>query len=255
MIIDSYTRQRNYYEDYWKFRVEKGRIHTLPNIWTPQRIRIAVKMVIEKMNAAADRKVKILDIGCGEGALGKLLLDTCKDGISLYGCDISETAKEIACQFYSRVYRLDVETEKFPADLRSKKFDILVALDILEHLFRPKIVLKKMYDMLRKEGCLITSFPNIAWYKYRMELLRGHFPEDYLFSSGDHLQQFTLHSFTRLLQRSGFNLVSLDGQFIIPSFLRPARIFLPILKKLPNLFGYQIVIKARKSRNTVETER
>jgi hypothetical protein len=99
---------------------------------------------------------------------------------------------------------------------------------------------------LKDGGALIASFPNIAWYKYRIDMLKGRFPKDYLLDPGEHIQHYTLRSFTELLQRNGFLPIELDGQFNFPRIFRPKNIFIPIVRKFPKLFGYQIVIIAKK---------
>ena len=243
--------QEKYYEDYWDYRVSEGRVHTKEDMWVPQRIEIAVNMITQEIKFKKHKPISVLDIGCGEGTIGKVLKENFKNEISIIGCDISNTALKIASNYYSKVFKIDIETEKFPEEFYTHKFDCIVLLELLEHLFRPENALRQCHKILKEDGFLIASFPNIAWYKYRIEILKGHFPTDYLFGSGDHIQQFTLHSFLRLLRENGFSAVELDGNFIFPKIIlklfRPNRIFLPIFKKFPNLFGYQLVVKTNKN--------
>jgi 2-polyprenyl-3-methyl-5-hydroxy-6-metoxy-1,4-benzoquinol methylase len=242
-----HSRHQSYYEDYWDYRKAKGRIHTRAGMWIPQRIKIAVEMIQKAPGSKNGEQLSLLDIGCGEGTLGKLLQEKLKNKYYIIGCDISESAIELASDYYDIVYRVDAENVGLPNEFDISEFDFIILLDVLEHLYRPENVLSHCHNILKEKGSLIVSFPNIAWYKYRIQLMRGHFPDDYLFGAGDHIHQFTLHSFLDLLQNNNFQPGEVDGRFIIPGFFRPRRIFLPMLKKFPNLFGYQIVVRCQKT--------
>ncbi len=117
---------------------------------------------------------------------------------------------------------------------------------MLEHLLNPENIVRQCHSLLKEDGTLIASFPNIAWYRYRIDMLRGYFPKDYLLFPGEHIQHFNFFSFNAMLRKSGFSPTKIDGKFIFPRIFKPARLFLPIVKRFPNLFGYQIVVKYKK---------
>jgi len=239
---------KEFYEEYWKCRKAEGRFHTKEEMRVPQRISIAAGMIVNDKRFEKDEPISVLDIGCGEGTLGKLLKANLGDKVIITGCDISKTALKIARMYYSNVHELDIEVNGLIKMFYEQKFDYVVLLEVLEHLFKPENVLKQVDIILKGDGFLIASFPNIAWYKYRIDMLRGHFPKNYLLYPGEHIQNFTLHSFYKLLREAGFSSIEIDGQFIFPRIFKPVRFFNPILKKFPNLFGYQIVLKAHKGR-------
>ncbi len=215
-------------------------------MWIPQRVRIAVDMIVKTFDFKEGRVIQILDIGCGEGTLGKLLKERLNDKVSIIGCDISDAALKEASSHYSALFQIDVEGGELTDTLDDRKFDCIVILEVLEHLFEPGNVLKQCCGMIHDNGILIASFPNIVWYGNRIDILKGRFPRDYLLRPGEHIQNFTLRSFAELMQGSGFLPVEIDGQFVFPRIFRPARFFAPIFKKFPNLFGYQIAVKAKK---------
>jgi hypothetical protein len=76
-------------------------------------------------------------------------------------------------------------------------------------------------------------------------MLKGYFPKNYLLNPGEHIQNFTFNLFDKLLRESRFSPIDLDGKFIFPNFLKPASIFDPLIKKFPNLFGYQLIKKSK----------
>jgi 2-polyprenyl-3-methyl-5-hydroxy-6-metoxy-1,4-benzoquinol methylase len=244
------STQEEYYEAYWKYRISRARLHTKEGMWIPQRIRIALHMIMHAFREGPMSSVSVLDVGCGEGTMGKLIKEQFKgkpeDAPLLIGCDISNRALELARPYYKDVFKLDIERVEFPEKYHTNKLDYIVLLDVLEHLLRPDIALEKCHAILNEDGILVASFPNIAWYRYRIELLKGQFPSDYLFGPSDHVQQFTLSSFTELLEKGGFRKEDMDGEFVLPSLFRPKRVFLTLGRKFPSLFGYQLVIRARK---------
>lgn len=218
-------------------------------MWIPQRVKITVDMISKDIKKRKKELIHLLDIGCGEGTMGKLLKEKLGSRISITGCDISSTILKVAQTYYSDVYEVDIESDEFIKKFHKQEFDYVVILEVLEHLFKPENVLKKIYTILKEDGILIASFPNIAWYKYRLDMLRGYFPKNYLLYPGEHIQNFTLYSFRKLLQENSFTPIVIDGQFVFPRIFRPRKIFAPIFKKFPNLFGYQIIVKAKKEKS------
>lgn len=243
MRHDILQHQKEFYERYWQQRKKLGHLH-----WLPERVKIAAEMIVKDFSDNKKRKVHILDVGCGEGALGKLLKERLKEKTSIVGCDISKTALKEAADYYSDLFQIDIETNEFRQRFKQQKFDYIVILEVLEHLFEPEKVLRQCSRLLKNDGFLITSFPNIAWYQYRMGLLKGRFPRNYLLHPREHFQNFTFYSFAQLLRENGFSPFKTDGQFIFPKIFKPRRFFLPIFKKFPNLFGYQIVIVSKKKK-------
>lgn len=171
--------------------------------------------------------------------------------MNIVGCDISQKALDLANPFYDKTVLFNIDEEQSKIKIGNVKFDFIVCIEVLEHLFNPEIALDKCKELLSEDGFLITSFPNIAWWQYRIKLLKGHFPEESRFyHHAEHLHDFTLHSFTKLLKQAKFEIVDIGGQFIPPEFMyriRPRKLIEKLIRKYPNLFGYQLVVKARLS--------
>ncbi len=241
--------QKEFYEDYWKQRKREGHLHTEEDMRAPKRIEIARDMIIEDLEDRQENTVTILDVGCGEGALGKLLKERLKDGATVVGCDISDSAIEEASKYYSDCFQVDFDKCDLGHRFAEKEFDCIVLLEVLEHLFEPGNILKQCCSILKDDGILVASFPNIAWYRYRIDMLKGNFPRGYcLLSAREHIQNFTLRSFLQLLKDNKFEPVRTDGQFIGPRNLGLGKFFKSFMRKFPGLFGYQIVIKSRKAK-------
>jgi methionine biosynthesis protein MetW len=235
------TDMREFYEEYWKWRKETNYLYKK---WTPARFNITKSMIQIKKTPT-----HILDIGCGEGTLGKLLKQEFGNKIYVVGVDISKTALDMASEYYDETYQLDIEHNKIEEIIGNRCFDYIVSIEVLEHILRPEKALSKLKEVVKDDGNIIVSFPNFAFWKYRLDVLKGNFPKDqHIYCDIEHLHYFTLQSFTKLLEKSGWHIEQLDCDFYFPFLLRsmPVHIKRYFGRRYPSLFGNQIVIKATK---------
>lgn len=233
-----------FYDDYWKYRQKINKIHTKEGEWVPERIYKTLELIHFKDN------LKILDIGCGEGTIGQHIQDK-KYNIHIIGMDISKEALNLANTYYDQTILFNLDEDEFPEEME-EQFDYVICIEVLEHLFNPKRALLNIGKLVKDNGIVITSFPNMAWWVYRIDLLiKGRYPEENrLYDMVEHLQNFTLPSFTELVEETDFTIVKLNPTYnrlpkllyYLPSFFKN-----PLLRKYPNVFGYQIVLSLKKS--------
>lgn len=88
----------------------------------------------------------------------------------LQGVDMCEKAVEVARRAKIEARAVDLDEDDLPFD--DNYSDLVVALEILEHLFDPDHVVKEIKRVLRPNGLLIISIPNLAWWVNRLVLLR-----------------------------------------------------------------------------------
>lgn len=241
-----HERMKDFYEGYWQHRINSHYIHTQDGMWTPERVHAALRMI-----GTPIRSIKVLDVGCGEGTVGKMLKEKLHHNVSLQGLDISATALQMASAFYDKVAEFDADSDSLSQIFPQEKFDYIVAMEMLEHLFNPKRALEQFKMVLAKEGSLIVSVPNMVHWRYRLQYLRGRLPgENTLYEIGEHLQNFTFFSFRRLVEAVGYKVVDIDGQFQIPlGRLMPVKLKKGLERAFPNLFGYQVVLKLQANQS------
>jgi ubiquinone/menaquinone biosynthesis C-methylase UbiE len=145
---------------------------------------------------------KLLDVGCGRGTLAHFI----NLNVELYGIDISETAIFEANKIYNHAKQIDLDKDELPYD--NNFFDIAVALDVLEHVYDPLAVINKIYRVLKNDGKLVLSTPNILYEKYLKDFVRTRrFPKtsgDQFPYDGGHIHFFTYKDIYQLLEKSGF---------------------------------------------------
>lgn len=171
-----------YWDQYW----DKNRLYTYninsPNFYSLHLIFLKVIKVMKK--ELGGDKIKIIDIGCGNGMLLKYLAKE-YDCLDIYGVENSQVvsiAQELnrALQLGCKIYKMDLmsgEIQKF-----YNKFDIVVSMGLIEHFINPFEPLKVMKNMLHKKGCLITVIPNfegafgMLWKLYDKQNYKYHCP-------------------------------------------------------------------------------
>ncbi|MFN8005699.1 MAG: class I SAM-dependent methyltransferase [Terriglobia bacterium] len=152
---------------------------------------------------------RILDIGCGTGALGELLQE---NGNSVDGISYSPEEIAIAASRLHQVYLLDLnDKDKIRTEIRGT-YDILLFAEVLEHLVDPAGTLKMFYRNLTSEGLVYISLPNIACFYVRIGLLCGKF--DPLEEGGildkTHLHHYTLKTAKQMIREAGLQIETVD---------------------------------------------
>ncbi len=140
----------------------------------------------------------VLEIGCGEGQTGAWLEQTF--GCRVTGLELNPVAAEAARSRLSRIWVGDVEHLKI-----DEKFDLILALELFEHLVDPFCFLDRVGEWLHPGGTLLMSVPNIGAAPLVEDLLAGRF--DYIpvgLLCVTHLRFFTRSSLEVLLTRYGF---------------------------------------------------
>jgi 2-polyprenyl-3-methyl-5-hydroxy-6-metoxy-1,4-benzoquinol methylase len=112
-------------------------------------------------------KLHILDFGCGQGAFSQRLVDI---GMVVDACDIDTGQLKANV---NRKIELDLNN-KIPADKFPDKYDIILALEIIEHLHNPWKYLDDCLKLLKKGGIIVLTTPNISNFISRLRFfMRG----------------------------------------------------------------------------------
>lgn len=178
---------------------------------------------------------QVLDIGCGIGDLG---LQLQKKGMLVTGADISEAAISEASRVLEKAVCINFEEEIWP--WQPESFDTVVMSEVIEHLFSPELVLKKIWTVLKPGGSLIVTTPNFLMFSNRLKILFGEFQyADSGFFDRGHVHFFTRPMLLSMLRSEGFAIVEETNIF-------HPKIPVLIARRFPNLFTYQMVVRAIK---------
>jgi len=100
----------------------------------------------------------VLDLGCADGVLSIL---AAKRGASVTGVDISPLNAE-AAEEHAREAGVVVEFLEGDVEILDlgRKFDVVFAAEILEHLISPERALSVSFNHLKDDGLLVVTVPN-----------------------------------------------------------------------------------------------
>ena len=138
------------------------------------------------------------------------------------------------------------------------EFDRVLLMDVLEHLRAPEQLLTQCRDVLRTNGRLLVSLPNVANITVRLALLFGRFEyAERGIMDRTHVRFFTRRSARRMLEAAGFEIIEqkmtvMPLEVVIGSpdsnaLVKVAHwILIGCTKLMPGLFGYQTFFVARK---------
>ena len=170
---------------------------------------------LKKMLSLVGENKTVVDFGCATGYLAKLLLDK---GCKVTGVEINAEAGKMAEQYCEQVIIADLDFVSLEKILPNQVFDVAVFGDVLEHLRDPWRVLKETRQLLKPEGYVVASIPNIAHGAIRLALLQGRF--DYMklgILDDTHLRFFTRKTVEELFENSGY-LVDVIERTKLPVF-------------------------------------
>lgn len=137
----------------------------------------------------------VLDLGCGSGYGTKTFAAKAH---RVMGLDKSKEAIDYAKRHHSAP-NIDyvVADFDFPVGLDGKA-DVIVALEVIEHLQNPELFLKNCYDLLVKEGVMILSTPT------------GN--SKLIPKSPYHKKEYSRQELTDILQNTNYAIIELRGQ-------------------------------------------
>lgn len=163
-------------------------------------------IVLEKQRVLAEvgKGKKVLEIGCSTGSFTKHLRD---QGCTVTCVEIDEEAVGRAKYFAESVIVGDVEDPEIWLKL-SHKFEVVLFMHVLEHLFDPWRVLREARSLLAEDGFIIILIPNIACWQARKQLFfRGDFQYQKCgVLDSTHLRFFTLFTAQNLIQEAGYKI-------------------------------------------------
>ncbi len=176
------------------------------------------------------RGKRVLDLGCRDGTMTKYFTK----GNTVLGVDIDKRLLAICKKnLYINTRQFDLNSRNWPFTANS--FDVIVAGEILEHLYFPKEVIKKVFRILKPGGIFVGSVPNAFHILERVRFLKGQIPNS--ISDPTHLNVFSI-SIIRNVFKSIFPDVEVHALTVDK--------FHFLAKSFPDLFADDIVFVGKK---------
>lgn len=171
-----------------------------------------LKKVLDKQYKKSRKSLKILDIGCGPGNLSNNLSNIGK----VFGIDVSLPTLRLCQKKYSNL--INGKADELP--IREGSFDVVILLDVLEHIADDVKVMKETYRILKPGGIVLITAP-------AYKILWGSHDEIY-----QHYRRYSLDEIKKVVRSAGFTikkLIAFEFIFFIPLLL---------FRKIKNVLNY-----------------
>src|SRR5680860_21909 len=181
----------------------------------------------------------VLDIGCATGFIGEYLIK--QKNCKVIGIEKNKKEGELAEKRLTKVMILDIETlnafTKIKKTVKNKKFDVIYATSLIEHLKEPGIFLQSIKNVIKPNGKIIISTPNISHWTIIKELLKGEFRyKEYGILDETHLHFFTIKSLKSLLIENGYKIEEIKIDRVGGGYPKLSKLFYNILPNLCLLY-------------------
>ena len=159
---------------------------------------------LQKLRRTPSTAWPVCDLGCGNGSVARALTNA---GYDVTGCDPSESGIAEALKAHPD---LKLSVGSGYDDLASKHghFPVAYALEVIEHVYDPRTVVRRVHDLLEPGGHFILSTPYHGYLKNLMLALTGKMDSHFtaLWDHG-HIKFWSKRTLSILLQEAGFEVV------------------------------------------------
>ena len=160
-------------EEWWN---PEGKFKPLHK-FNPIRISYIKNNIIDTLNLEITKKplnkIKILDIGCGGGLLSEPM---CRLGADVVGIDASEKNIKVA-ELHAKKNNLDIKYIcASPENLKTDyKFDVILNMEIIEHVDNIDFFLKSCSHLLKKNGIMFVATLNKTLKSYVFAIIGAEY--------------------------------------------------------------------------------
>lgn len=165
---------------------------------------------------------KILDVGCGQGMLGKVYR---RRKNYVVGIDLAPAVTSVSDQRLDEFYREDItDFKKIAKILGKRKFDVIIFADVLEHIYDPVAAVLFYKQFIKKNGRIYISVPNFVVWNNRFHVFFGKYQyTDVGTRDKTHVRMFTLDTVMQFADATKLHIEHLDitpgiAKFFIPNF-------------------------------------
>jgi SAM-dependent methyltransferase len=156
---------------------------------------------------------KILDIGCWEGNQLEYFVQS---GWKCVGTELNKKAAAVAAAKGIEVHQISIR--QFFQEFAGRKWDVINAAYILEHIPDPAGFLLRIKDNLEKDGILVIEIPN-EFSPFQMAYIKDRQLQPYWIALPDHLNYFNKKGMENILERTGYEIVHGETSFPMEMFL------------------------------------
>ncbi len=232
-----------------------GLVDYYDDLWENSGIPPYVQSILPTIEEASlSEGSKVLDIACGNGVLGKWLIE--RSNCEVHGIDISPVALGLcdkAGYKSTEIVELDKDTLPFPDD----HFDLVTLSAVVEHIMEPEKVLANVWEKLKPGGMVVVLTPNISWIVNRFLFLAGRWDHRLMGGMKGHISYKNKKQLKEIFQSIGYTDLNWDHSVLcvagntkvcqsgISGFIIRALSNRQV-KFMHSLFAFNFIVSARK---------
>jgi len=208
LLVRDPIMQSSQYNALYKNASSEVWLSSVDNLRYDQSI---VKAMIIRQNKS---NIKVLDVGCYTGEL----LSSLPESYAKYGIEMSEAAAYVAS---SRDIKI-VSNDLYAIDTQ-QKFDLITAVDVIEHTENPEDFIQKLMTLLEPHGQLIISTGNTdnrLWKRLKNRFWYSKFPEHISFIGESWLDEICLKNKYTIVDKEFFSYVPKTAWSSIKNFFK-----------------------------------
>jgi 2-polyprenyl-6-hydroxyphenyl methylase/3-demethylubiquinone-9 3-methyltransferase len=197
-------------EEWWN---PNGKFKPLHN-FNPIRIKYIKDNIIKdfkiKLSEKPLKKINLLDIGCGGGLLSEPM---CRLGANVVGIDASSKNIEVA-KFHAKKNKLKINYKvASPEKLKTNiKFDIILNMEIVEHVENIDFFIKESAKLLKKNGIMFVATLNKTLKSYAFAIIGAEYILKWLPIGTHDWEKFvTPNDLIKISKKNSLSLKKLDG--------------------------------------------
>jgi len=194
-------KMEDYYKRYWKNEIEAGTMDKPP-------LHDNALLVQKKLNKFKKYlNGKCLDAGCGDGFVTSELNKI----TPTIGLDFSDVAIKKAKKNYPQIRFIKGSVTNLP--FNKNQFDCIFASELIEHIQDSEAMFYEFNRVLRKNGNLIITTPELT--KLKNIFIALFYWDKYYHPVNPHIRFYSKKSITEILKRFGFKIIHYepDGRF------------------------------------------
>jgi len=188
-----------------------------PGTHAHQYLLISVKKILNQF--AIPKRAQILDAGCGGGYVMHELYR--KGYENIWGFDASKSGIEVSQNSFSEIkdrFEIhDAYQQRLPESFPDGNYDLVVSVEVIEHLYSPKKYLENINRWLKPGGYLLITTPYRGYLKnLAIALINGFdFHFNPLFEGG-HVKFFSKNTICKIFGDTNFEPVDFTGSGRLP---------------------------------------
>ena len=162
-------------------------------------------------------KRRVFELGCGNGAVAAVLAE---QGYQMTGVEVSTQGLEQARRRYPYLSLQPGSAYDRLSEIHGT-FPVVVSLEVVEHLYAPRVFAKTLYDLVEPSGTVIVSTPYHGYWKNLALAVTGRLDAHFtaLWDHG-HIKFWSRKTLETLLVEAGFRDISFRRVGRVPALAK-----------------------------------